>query len=132
MSQHHIILMQGASEESAIVCTRPVRGMCHLALTYRDRTVFALASDYFEAFCQVRQMLEQENILPHCYGASLSVYPSGMGRDMGAGLQAYRLKMGCKAQGDGLIGIFETGDDVIPATVEDQKNWFKAWRESNT
>src|SRR5262249_20140780 len=93
----------------------------------RGRTIGAQASDYFEALCQVRQELERERLIPFCYGASLNVYPSGMARDMGAGLKAYRLTMGKQARSQDLVDIFAEGPDRIPAPVSAQREFFEQW-----
>jgi hypothetical protein len=63
---------------------------CEIVFRYRGKVVEESARDYFEAFCRVLLRLEREKLSPLCHGASLNVYPSSMGRDMGAGLMAYR------------------------------------------
>ena len=55
-----------------------------------------------------------------------NVYPSGMGRDMGAGLKAYRFSLGRAARLEDLVFIFETGDDVVPVTVQEQREYYEA------
>jgi hypothetical protein len=84
-------------------------------------------SDYFEAFCQIRLELEKEGIIPFCYGASLNVYPSGMGRDMGAGLKAYKMEMGRHARIKDLVEIFGVGPDIKPASVQSQREFWEEW-----
>lgn len=103
---------------------------CSLTLKYPGGTCSAVARDYFEAMCRIRQQLEAEGISLHCYGASRNVYPSGMARDMGRGLQAYKLVLGRPADGKDLVSIFANGHDVQPATVAEQKAWFEAWLRS--
>jgi len=88
------------------------------------------ATDYFEAFCQIRLQLEPEKLVPFCYGASRNVYPSGMGRDMGKGLKAYRVTPGKPATMKDLVNIFDQGPDVVPASVADQKKYWEDWWES--
>lgn len=51
-----------------------------------------------------------------------------MGRDIGTGLKAYRMILGEPARE--LVGIFETGPGVEPATVEDQRAFVQKWRSS--
>jgi hypothetical protein len=97
---------------------------CNLTLRYALGELSAKASDYFEAMCEIRKMLESDGWRPHCYGASRNVYPSGMSRDMGRGLQAYKLELGQKGKTANLVGIFATGEDVVPSCVEQQlKFW---------
>ena len=94
MSEHTIYLIGGDDDETASLVEEERDGLCHIALRYRDRMIEASAGDFFEAFCQIRTQLEPERLIPFCYGASLNVFPSGMARDMGAGLSAYRLTVG--------------------------------------
>jgi len=67
---------------------------------------------------------------PTCYGASLNVDPSGMGRDMGAGLMAYRTAIGKAPESAELVHIFDEGPDVIPSTVAQQKEHWQEWLRS--
>src|SRR5690349_16451849 len=78
MSEHIFHLIGGGDDETATVVAEPRNGLCHLTLRYRGREIEASARDYFEAFCQVREHLEAERLIPFCYGASLHVFPSGM------------------------------------------------------
>src|SRR5262249_46847005 len=100
---------------------------CQIEFSYRGQTLKATATDFFEAFCEIRLELEKEKLIPFCYGASLNVYPSGMGRDMGAGLQAYKMTMGKHALSKDLVPIFSDGPDVIPAYVSAQREFFEDW-----
>ena len=131
MPQYHILLTDGNTDESAVVFTRPFKGKCHLALTYRDRSVFALAYDYWEAFSLVRLELEKDGLLTVCNGGSINVFPSGQCREMGQGLTGYRMELGTPAYPEDRVNIFDQGDDLQPATVEDQKQRLLAWIASN-
>jgi hypothetical protein len=122
--QIHLI---GAGDEVATVNWGPRDGLCLVALRYREGSLEETANDYFEAFCKIRLRLEEKNLIPFCYGASLNVYPSGMCREMGGGSVAYRLKTGQKPLRVDLIGIFDEGPDVIPAKVSMQKAFFDDW-----
>jgi len=88
--------------------------------------------DSFEAFCRVREELERRGWLPHCYGASRNVWPSGMCRNMGGGTVAYRIALGQYAREQDLVGIFDTGPDVEPATVKEQYAFSREWLASFT
>jgi hypothetical protein len=46
---------------------------------------------------------------------------------MGEGLKAYRLKPGQMLRGEDLVGIFDTGPDVIPATISGQREYYEQW-----
>ena len=130
MSDHTIHLIGGEDDEAATLTTGPRDGLCHITFRYRGRVIETSARDYFDAFCQVRLQLEPERLIPFCYGASLNVFPSGMARDMGSGLSAYRLTVGHTPAKDALVGIFDSGPDVIPASVANQKEFFNDWLKS--
>lgn len=130
MVEHSIRLASNRGEEFATVAYTAGSRECRLVFKYRDKTIEEDASDYFKAFCRVRERLEEENLRPVCYGASLNVYPSGLCRDMGAGLKAYRMTVGKQARITDLVGIFESGPDVTPVSVTEQREFFESWLNS--
>jgi hypothetical protein len=130
MSDYTVHLIGGGDDETAAITAAPVGGICHIIFRYRDKTLEADAADYFEALCKIRTQLKIESLIPFCYGASLNVFPSGMSRDMSAGMTAYRLTLGKKPVRGDLVRIFDEGADVIPASVELQKEHFEDWRKS--
>lgn len=85
---------------------------------------------YFRALCAIREQLEVEGSLLECFGASKDVYPSPMIESMGYGEKAYKLTLGRAALKSDLVGIFESGEDVAPATVEEQREFYEQWLES--
>jgi hypothetical protein len=87
-------------------------------------------SDYFASLALIRRDLEADGWLLSCYGASKNVYPSGMCRDMGGGLSAYKTRMGERGRRSDMVDIFETGPDVEPATVDEQTAFNRRWTES--
>ena len=101
-----------------------------LTVEISGRELSNTAGDYFDAMCGVRLVLEQEGTLLRCYGASLNVYPSGLMRDMALGLKAYKHTLGCKGKSEDIVSIFDSGPDVQPATVAEQKAFWKSWLES--
>lgn len=101
--------------------------VCRIILRYDESEIEASDGDFFDAFCGVREQLEKVGLTPLCYGASRNVYPSGMCRDMGDGLQAYRMQMGQRVGKDALVSIFASGRDVDPVSVEVQKEFFNRW-----
>ena len=103
------------------------RRECQLTLCYDDTKLHGTGTDFFDAFCSIRKQLATSGIFPVCYGASRNVYPSGMTRDMGDGLQAYRLYVGKSARLEDIVDIFDTGEDVEVATVEAQQAFADAW-----
>jgi hypothetical protein len=80
--------------------------------------------DYFEAFCSIREQLEEWGFRPLCYGASRDRFPSGMARDMGEGLKVYKMRIG--AQASDLAPIFDEGKDIEPATIAEQRAFFES------
>lgn len=69
------------------------------------------AADAFDALCRVRELLEQSGWRVGVVGAQPDVWPSGMARDQGSGLVAYRMTS------DGAAGLVETFEPAHPATA---------------
>ena len=130
MSEHTIHLTGGEDDEAATLTTEDRDDLSHITFKYRDRIIESNAADYFEAFCQIRLQLESERLIPFCYGASLNVFPSSMSRNMGPGLSAYRLTAARQALTKDLVNIFDSGPDVIPASVANQEQNFTDWIQS--
>lgn len=101
-----------------------------LKFKYIQGEIAAKDLDFFAAMCQIRKELEVEGWRPICYGSSRNVYPSGMCRDMGRGLQAYKLQLGRRAVTADLVGIFDNGPDVEPASLEEQEQFWHEWLQS--
>ena len=130
MSNYEIHLNGGNDDAICKFTTAPVGELCGITFQYQGKILEAAATDYFEAFCKIRMRLEFEHLIPFCYGASLNVFPSGMCRDMSAGMKAYRLTLGKKSSQGDLVNIFDEGADVIPASVTLQKEHFDDWLKS--
>lgn len=78
----------------------------------------ARADDAFEALCTVREHLEPHGWRLGVIGAQIDVWPSGMARDQGGGLRAYRMS----AEGpQDLVDTFEPADPTTVATVAAQR-----------
>ena len=84
--------------------------------------------DFFEAFCRVREAIESHGLTPLCYGASRNVFPSGMARDMGDGLSAWKLSL--RQPTTEPVDIFAEGADVEPVSVATQREFWEAWLRS--
>ena len=128
--QHRVYLIGGDDDETAIFTLFDEGEHCRLRCEYRDKAVESTATDFFQALCNVRGLLAKDGLIPFCYGASLDVYPSGMARDMGRGLKAYKLAVGRHARIDSLVEIFAEGPDVIPASVSAQEEFYREWLAS--
>lgn len=93
-----------------------------ISLTCERGALFGQGTDYFEAFCRIREQLEEWQVRPLCYGASRDRFPSGMACDMGEGLKAYKIQVGAHASD--LAPIFDEGTDVEPVTVTEQREFY--------
>ena len=81
-------------------------------------SVEARADDAFEALCLVREQLEPAGWRLGVAGAQVDVWPSGMARDQGGGLRAYRLT---DTVAGPLVDTFEPVDPATVTTVADQQ-----------
>lgn len=81
----------------------------------------------FEALVQLRQYLEQRNILIQCNGAALNVYPSTMALSMGVGRLAYKMHLGRQAKMKDLVDIFNYEEDLKFVTINEQLNFYEDW-----
>jgi hypothetical protein len=124
---HSVRLVGGEDDERAIFEFDDDRDRCLLVCRYRGQTISSEESDFFEALVSIRRQLQADGLKPYCYGASLNVFPSGMARDMGQGLKAYKMVLGKHVNGADLVGIFDEGPDVVPADVEAQEQFFREW-----
>jgi hypothetical protein len=127
-----VILKNADSEELGFISHLINGNECIVKLRYRGDEIECRSSDFFKAFCLIRRHIESEGLIPLCYGASQNVYPSGMCRDMGSGLVAYKLKMGCQANRSDMVNIFDSGPDVIPSSVDGQSLYYQNWIRSTT
>ena len=105
------------------------RRSCTIHLRFDNTELEATDRDFFEALCRLREQLASQGLSPLCYGASRNVYPSGMLRDMGNALRAYRLRIGERGNA-GIVGIFDAGDDLDIVTVEKQRQFHEEWLQS--
>lgn len=81
-------------------------------------TAQARADDAFEALCLIRDELEPFGWRIGVAGAQSDVWPSGMARDQGGGLRAYRMTTG---QIEDLVDTFEPVDPETTTTVAVQR-----------
>jgi hypothetical protein len=120
-------LVGGSDGERATFEINDVKNRCLLTCRYRDKTISSDSTDFFEALVSIRRQLQADGLAPYCYGASLNVFPSGMARDMGQGLKAYKLTLGKHAKSADLVDIFDEGTDVAPADVDAQEKFYRDW-----
>ncbi len=98
-----------------------------VSLSFENRLIVKESSDCFGALTEIRRELEKEDIKLLCYGSCKNVRPSGMSRDMGGGIKAYRYALGKKPEMNDLVNIFATGPDVIPASIREQEDFWQTW-----
>ena len=117
MSEHSLFVIGGDDDETISIVQSETGRSCRLMCAVRGETHQAEEADFFKALQTLRRRaLEPKGLIPFCYGASLKVWPSGMARDMGRGLKAYKIEKG--RQASELVGIFDSGPDVIPAVAD--------------
>ena len=102
-------------------------GECRVQIDCQGRVSEGRRTDYFDALEEARLPFEADGYRLLCYGASLNVFPSGMGRSCALGIESYQFK---KKGPKGSKIIFETGKAVIPATIKEQRLFFLRWRKS--
>jgi len=127
MKKYYIQLIGQEKDETCEIITEKLTNTCKIELHFQEIHLKSESTDFFEALCEIRVQLEPLKLIPFCYGASLNVYPSGMARDMGSGLKAYKLTTGKHANRDDLVSIFDQGYDIIPSFVAKQKEFFSEW-----
>lgn len=106
------------------------RTECRIKLHWSGGEIEETDWHFFESFKRVREKLILHHLLPVCYGSSKRIVLSGMSIDMTLGLNVYKVSV------DGQlchqpIHIFDSGDDVEPASVESQEQFQDEWRKSS-
>ena len=122
-----ITLVDGTQTESGEISILHGGEVCRVTLDFRGRRYEGASWSFFDAFCDIRKELEPLGVLVSCYGGSLNAHPGGMAGRSSDGLAAYRMHDDRPATTDDLVHIFDTGDDVVPATVADQRARFESW-----
>jgi len=84
------------------------------------------STDYFEALSDIRRELEAKQMRLLCWGARKDVWPSGMQRDMGAGMTAYQLLEDGTNNPDAR-SILEYAAPEAVGTVDEQKANAEEW-----
>lgn len=128
------ILINGTEKDSAVIQLwdeeEHDNSKVKIAFIFKDTIIEKIAITYWEALRETRSILEEQNILLICYGASINVFPSRMQLDMGYGVWAYKLTLGQPAKKKDIVWLFDTGVDVIPSTIETQYEYYQNWWNS--
>ena len=82
-------------------------------------------SDFFDALEEARLPFEKDGYPLLCYGASLNGFPSGMGRSCTSGKEVYQFNLKNIKKSKDSKSIFDTGKDVVPATINEQRTFFR-------
>jgi len=73
--QHTLRLVGGDDGETAIFTLFDDEGgQCRVRCEYRGKSVESTATDFFEALCDLRNLMAKDGVIPFCYGASLNVF----------------------------------------------------------
>jgi hypothetical protein len=137
ISTFPVNMMMGDGTEQAgaftcidVVATEPDK--VQLILEVADSTYTAVAYEYFSAMSDIRHIIEPLGMRLLCYGSSRNCYPSAMQLDMGYGTWTYKLAFGQPGLKKDIVSIFDSGNDVIPATCAEQRFYFRLWGASVT
>lgn len=127
MTHYTVQLISPTSSISGIFTYDDANDACELVLSFDGKQIFGSASDYFDSLRMIRNQLDKERLKPVCYGASRNCFPSNMSRDMGSGLQIYKLEIGKQAATSDIVSIFSSGPDVEAVTVAEQEDFYREW-----
>ena len=95
---------------------------CRLRISWAEGNVEAVEFSVYRAFAAAREQLEPLGLMPQCYGACPEVQVSGAAVDMGDGTIAYRMGDPQVRWGP-TVNIFDTGPDISPAPVAEQRSF---------
>ena len=96
---------------------------CRVRIAWHDGHVEATDRSVYHAFAAAREQLEPLGLVPLCYGACPEVQVSGMAVEMSDGIIAYRLSDPRDGWGGPTVNIFDTGPDISPASVAEQRSF---------
>ena len=118
-SPQKILIARNGIASDATVAWRYEGGSWLVEITSPEfDAVQARENDAFEALCLVREQLEPFGWRIGVAGAQRDVWPSGMARDQGGGLSAYRLTPGAS---DNVVDTFQPVDPATVVTVATQR-----------
>ena len=114
----------GSKVEASVEWEEVKFGECRVAIGCGGRFSEGRRSDFFDALEEARLPFEADGYRLICYGASLNVFPSSMGRSCVLGIESYQFSEGGH---EDTKNIFETGKDVIPVRITEQRRFFLEW-----
>jgi hypothetical protein len=94
-----------------------------------DRVFEGRGRDLFDAQQHARIQLEEHGALLLCQGSRPNVWPSGMLRSAGSGRKAYVMALERTTEMPPLVDIFDPAAAEEVATVEEQRAFFRKWRD---
>lgn len=130
MLTFHTMLVGGKAGETIRFEASGKYAQCRLRAYYRGQVVEATATDFFDALCQIRDMLTSEGLCPLCHGASLDVHPIGHPHKLNSGLLAYRLSMAQSVSEFDIVETFGCETAIKLSTVAEQRDYYAQWLQS--
>lgn len=112
------VIRDGVAHEATVTWWREDRVWSVAVDSPAFDRVEARDNDAFGALCLVREELEPLGWRVGVAGAQADVWPSGMARDQGGGLRAYRMTV---ERVEGLVDTFEPVDPATVTTVAEQR-----------
>lgn len=107
------------------------RTECRITLKWADREVNQVDGDFFKSLKRVRKQLALLGLHPLCYGASRNIVITGMAIDMSLGMKIYKeVKLNTFPTRAQLVGLFDSGNDIEPVSVEEQEEFQREWVKS--
>ncbi|HBN78458.1 MAG TPA: hypothetical protein DD473_22135 [Planctomycetaceae bacterium] len=103
---------------------------CKVQIVWPDGNFEATDRSVYHAFAAVREQLEPLGLVPLCFGACPEVQVSGMAVEMSDGIIAYRLSDPRDGWGGPTVNIFDSGPDISPASVAEQRQYRQRRRSS--
>ena len=82
----------GAKVEARVEWETAKYGECRVSINCDGKVFEGRRIDYFDALEEARLPFEADGYRLLCYGASLNVFPSGMGRSCGLGMESYQFR----------------------------------------
>lgn len=105
-----------------------VENNCILKINIPNNSIKVGSNNFFNCLCKIKE--KYPNILIHCKGYKINVYPSRMTLQMSSGLMAYELKMGHSATRDDIVNIFDFDNSDLTSSNELQEGFYRKWLAS--
>jgi hypothetical protein len=101
-----------------------------IILTVPDGVVSVIGSDLFQGLQELRLLLEPRGLSVAVQGGRKNAWASGMQRNMTGAQKVYLCHEGRHMSKENLVNIFDDADPSELATVAEQNENYRLWRES--